>query len=550
MKKNVGILILTLIFLLGLLLRTVKLTDFPVSFTNDELAIAYNSHSILKTGKDEWGNFLPLSFRSVGDYKSPLLIYLMVPAIGILGLNEFSTRITIALIGAITVLVVFYIAKKLTGSNAIALIAALLLAISPWHINPSRITHDMVLGLFLVLLAVAFFLKSEEKKFKGVWISAVFFALSLYAYHAQKIFSPLLALGLFLICRKELGLRTKGFWKALIIGFILVIPAVLITFSPTGRVRADMTFITKDFEINRFLHKGGEQLNLSQQIFDNNFILTFNFWTKRYLDYSDLNFWFIKGLRLTLPDSPDIGLLYLIELPFFLFGAYLVLIKNILKDQKKKNIVIIWILAGPIAASLANNYQHIFRNLTMVPIPQLLSAVGLWHFFAIIKSVKLKVGALSVISLLFVISLIYFLNLYFVNYPLYHSELLFDGWKQAASYALENSSKYKEVVIDPRFGTLGPYTVANPYLYVLFYGQIPPKEYLNDRRRKERYDSADFKNFTFRSIDWSDGENSDKNKKNTLFIGSPWVLPSENAEVLAKFNLFNGKEVLRAVSSK
>ncbi len=123
-----------------------------------------------------------------------------------------------------------------------------------------------------------------------------------------------------------------------------------------------------------------------------------------------------------------------------------------------------------------------------------------------------------------------------------------DGWKQAASYALANQNKYQEIVIDPRFGTLGPNTVGTPYLYILFYGKIDPTVYQNDPRRKEFYTSSNFGKFTFREIDWRSGQDDDQSKKDTLYIGSPWVLPAQEGQIKQKFYLLNGKELLRAAT--
>ena len=59
---------LLLIFIIGLsfFLRIYKVTSVPPSLNWDEVSIAYNAYSILKTGKDEWGDFLPLHFKSYG----------------------------------------------------------------------------------------------------------------------------------------------------------------------------------------------------------------------------------------------------------------------------------------------------------------------------------------------------------------------------------------------------------------------------------------------------------------------------------------------------
>ena len=34
----------------------------------DEAALGYNAYSILKTGRDEYGQYFPLIFKSFGDY--------------------------------------------------------------------------------------------------------------------------------------------------------------------------------------------------------------------------------------------------------------------------------------------------------------------------------------------------------------------------------------------------------------------------------------------------------------------------------------------------
>src|SRR5689334_16268177 len=105
MKPSV-IFITFVIFFLAFFARFYQLTQFPPGLTIDEVAIGYNAYSILKTGKDEWGNFLPLSFRSVGDYKAPILIYLTVPFIALFGETEFAVRLPVAISSLISVFVI------------------------------------------------------------------------------------------------------------------------------------------------------------------------------------------------------------------------------------------------------------------------------------------------------------------------------------------------------------------------------------------------------------------------------------------------------------
>jgi hypothetical protein len=84
------IIILLLILTLAFTLRVYRVTEVPPSLNWDEVSISYNAYSILKTGHDEWGEFLPLHYRSFGEYKLPIQIYASIPGIALFGLNEFG----------------------------------------------------------------------------------------------------------------------------------------------------------------------------------------------------------------------------------------------------------------------------------------------------------------------------------------------------------------------------------------------------------------------------------------------------------------------------
>ena len=78
-------LILGLIIILAVFLRFYYIEKIPNGLYSDEASYGYNAFSILETGKDEYGNFMPLAFRSFGDYKAPLYIYFLIPFIKIFG---------------------------------------------------------------------------------------------------------------------------------------------------------------------------------------------------------------------------------------------------------------------------------------------------------------------------------------------------------------------------------------------------------------------------------------------------------------------------------
>ena len=130
--------ILPLILALSFLLRVVALDKYPVGFTPDEASFGYDAYSILKTGKDQWGNAFPLVLKSFGDYKAPIYAYLTIPSVFIFGLTKFAVRLPNALIGTLAVYVLYLLSNKLFSDKKYGILIAFLLTISPWHIMMSR----------------------------------------------------------------------------------------------------------------------------------------------------------------------------------------------------------------------------------------------------------------------------------------------------------------------------------------------------------------------------------------------------------------------------
>ena len=105
--------VLILILMLAAVLRFYQLGQIPPSLNWDEVSNGYNAYSILKTARDEHGNFLPLTFRAFGDYNPALSVYTLVPSIALFGLNEFAVRFPSALLGTLTVLLTYLMVKQL-----------------------------------------------------------------------------------------------------------------------------------------------------------------------------------------------------------------------------------------------------------------------------------------------------------------------------------------------------------------------------------------------------------------------------------------------------
>ncbi|MGH9315932.1 MAG: glycosyltransferase family 39 protein, partial [Thermoanaerobaculia bacterium] len=182
-----GRIVLLVILLTASLARVIGLQNLPAGLFCDEAALGYNAWAILHHGVDENGVKLPLFVWSLDNsYKDPVYLYAAMLPIGLLGLDEFSLRLTSAAFGIATVLALFLLGRALYGNKA-GLAAAALLAICPWHIHFSRIAFEVI--SFPLLFAIGLLLLIRFTRGERTLPLAFFlFGSCLYAYAIAKLF--------------------------------------------------------------------------------------------------------------------------------------------------------------------------------------------------------------------------------------------------------------------------------------------------------------------------------------------------------------------------
>ena len=129
----------------------------PPALNADEATNAYDAYSILKTGKDQYGNFLPLRFKSFGDYKLPLLTYLAVPFIKIFGLTETGIRMVNFPFVFFFPIIIFLLTQELFNKKRVSLLAAFLSAFAPGLQLLGRQAHEGYLTVFFSYINCLFF---------------------------------------------------------------------------------------------------------------------------------------------------------------------------------------------------------------------------------------------------------------------------------------------------------------------------------------------------------------------------------------------------------
>ncbi len=547
MIKNLNILLaLILLTLIGGFFRFYHNTTNPVSLGIDEVSFGYNAYSILKTGKDEYGVSYPITFKSVGDYKNPVPIYITVPSVALFGLNEFSVRFPSGLIATIGIPIFYLLVFYLTKNQKLSLLGAGMFAISPWHLFYSRMGSDHQIAMVFLMIGLVFFLRMLEGGLINSLISALFFTLSMYTYYPERPFVPMLFVLLSGIYYQKLR---KNFKTSLIFFttfVILVTPLAYRSFFGEDLARGKMVFIKNDIDFTRYvvLEDKGSSFSIGGIKIDQTIALIF-FSLKRYLNYFEPDFWFFNGLNMTQESSLGLGVVYLFELPFLILGIY-----YLFKDKfKHKWLILGWIGLSIIPAVLTNNEHNAGRTIIAMPMVLVISAIGFYYFIQLINHKKTLFKSVILTGFIgFVILTLIQAGLVFaVHYPIDHGEDSMEGTKLSVLYALQNYDKYQQIVFDPIRGVIAPTTFNLPQYYILFYSLYDPTKYQTENKNKD--ETFGFDKYQIRKIYWPD----DRYKIGTLFIGSPWSIPEKElkpGELLKKIYLTNGELALLIVSPK
>ena len=250
MKNNSSkqFLLLFIILFIGLVFRFYKLGTTPSGLYVDEASLGYNSYSILKTGMDEFGKKFPVMFRSFTTFQSPVYSYLSIPFLALLDMNTFSIRLPSAIFGFLTIPLLYFLVLKLTSKKT-AIISALLLAISPWHILYSRTAYETNIALFFLLLGTLFFYYSLKKPWLML-LSAICFSISMLSYRAEMLIVPILVLVLLVNYYKAIKTKLNTYLFPLIISLIvalvLLFPTLKIINTPGFNARTSTLNIFSD----------------------------------------------------------------------------------------------------------------------------------------------------------------------------------------------------------------------------------------------------------------------------------------------------------------
>ncbi|MGD9129811.1 MAG: glycosyltransferase family 39 protein [Candidatus Woesebacteria bacterium] len=524
MSKKIFKISFIFILLIALFLRFYKLGRIPSSLYWDETAMFLDSKIIADTGRDMHDRpWLQAMFISYGDYKLPVYIWFASFFIKIMGVSEFTFRLTSAIAGILGVIIAALIARKLFfkkqfEKDLIFLSTMLVIALSPWSILFSRTAFEGHFGQFFLNLAVLLFLYSSKKKL-FLFLSQIAAVFATYTYFSVRFVWPILFVFLIFYqnqnifklsqLRKKCSCQVlrKNFKKKslfILINFLLPLSLYLILLIPMFssplyhesnqfRLSTKSIFNSQDWPViaNQYREIAGN--SKIDRLFYNRYLLIGRELVKNYAEHLSLDYLFISGDANLRHGTTRHGLfLFPFIIPFFI-GLF-----QLTKKHKSELLLLtLWWFLALLPASVPETTPHALRTLNALTPICLIIALGLTKLISLITSFSKRRESLPIYfslaayCLICLFSVFQFIRHYFIHYPVESSFAWQDAYKELALKIFEKKSTANVWVesFDDRF-----------FLWILAYGPYNSskiQEMLRDKYRLEQIE-----NITFRGYDW------------------------------------------------
>ncbi len=447
----------------------------PTGFFNDESSIGYNAYCIFETGSDEYGVHHPVFFRSIEDYKDPVLIYSVVPLIKLFGLNKAAVRLTSALYFICASIAFVFLCYEYCHNKWVALAGGALFAFAPWTFNFSRtviggytpMLLGMILGWWSLLVAV------RRKSWLLAVSAGMAWALAAYAHNIGRPMTALL-----IVC-----------FLTAFISALIPLWRVFLTFL----VSFGLSMVPMIISIWRNPHvltARFQRISIFQQTPSvPHAILAV---VGRYVEYFSPKFLFLHGDQILRHGTGTSGVLLLFLAPFVVVGLYSAVRRW--SSSAPHRFVLLGLLVYPTAAALTIDHMHSGRSVNGVIFWVLTAVLGI-HQLLVTRAKSGRV-VVALVTFCGVVETAWFCRDYFGSYqmrarPWFETELT-----EAIEFCYQNIGINETFYISPsafelqlhKDNTLELLVDENFHYYpaVLFFGRIPPRFYQRQGIPKDR----------------------------------------------------------------
>lgn len=429
-----------------------QLSTIPRGFYVDELSTGYNAITIAQEGKDEFGHYFPLYFRSFGDYKQPIYIYTAAIVFKLLGISEFNLRLVSFFYFMLFLISIHLITAKLFSRNQLILLYTLITAgFLPWFFTLSRIAFDVITQLAITTLAIFFLLKTfhdspQQQKTYSPILAGSLLGLSIYSYTTSRFLSFLL----FLITLAVYA-RRSTFKRCLIFTIyfsLFAAPFLIYNFQHHGQLSAYVRQMMYIDDPTPWLNRLKTFVRYYFSYFSPSYLL-------RAGDFSNLRHHSGFG-----------GQLFITTFVLALLGAASVISKH---TPYKKFIIflIICSITAPVAAAITIPYlsPHALRSTLLGLFLLLLSIFGFQSLNHVLANPAHRLAMLIIIFITLIFQAYQYTNHYFTIYPA-NSISAFESYDFKSDLRRALQLTPQKITISNRSN--------NPQTYLSFYKNIIP----------------------------------------------------------------------------
>ena len=261
---------------------------------------------------------------------------------------------------------------------------------------------------------------------------------------------------------------------------------------------------------------------------------------KNYWQHFSPQFLFLKGGSHYQFSLPGYGLLYLITAPFLVIGLGWLI-------KEKHWWLLFWLAIAFLPSAITRDAPHVLRSLLVLPLPMVITALGLWQVENYFQTRSRFGGKLILTS--FLLGVLFQFSFWWRDYwrvyrPRYSWAWQY-GYQEVVEYLKKHYSQYSKIIISKKYG--------EPHEFLLFYWPWEPSYYQQDAKKVWDYHAHwywinAFDKFEF----WNDWEiikkfESEKDGGRLLLITSPKNWPKEG-KLLRKINFLDGTTAFEIVA--
>ena len=450
-----------LLVLLGLFARLWRFGQVPVSLYWDEVAIGLDARSLVEIGKDINGQpWLQALFRSYGDYKAPVYIWLTTLFGKIFSVSQLTIRLPSLLASLATAYLLYKLVKLVSSKNSkLPLYTLASFLIMPWSIHFARIGMESHLSLFWLTLSTYLIIYSAKKNRPFYLLfAAIASSFGIYSYISLRLIAPILFISTFLFYHLS---KLKSRLFPLLFSLIIILVSLFVLTRSPGYSASQQYRLSNNNLVRSTTHifksavaLKGQEHSLLARVFHHRYLYKAREYLTNYFSYLDPQFLVLSGDPNLRHNSGFGGQILPLQGILLIIG----LLSLIKYSKPETYLLITWLLLSPTVAALVNETPHASRSIYMIIPLAWLIGLGIDRLIKAFPK-KIKLTRILLITVL-AINLSTFLHDYFSHYPQRSAFSWLNPYKQAALY-IKNNSTTKPIYVTSKF--------YQPGLYFSFY---------------------------------------------------------------------------------